>query len=314
MKSSQNIDFIVKALPSGHCPGSLMFLFETSKDNKRILYTGDFRISKKDLKQLTALKEPFDSIYLDSTFFSEQYSHFPTQSQSIKMMIAKFEEYLKSKGSNFKILLKFSARIGYEYLINQLYKHFKKKIYVNPELYENYKYISKLGQITSSSVFHSSQFHVVSGMKTSIPQEYEKYNVLMFKLCALSWGNWKPGQSIFRKSSEHLIRVCYSNHSSYEEIREFILLTKPTKVILNVLSENESERKHYLKNVERLQKTYLPEISKKVESIPVSNFKRLRSLEEIEDPEKEPEKEDDHSCLKTCDSSKLNAKKFKPVI
>lgn len=31
----------VIAIPAGHCPGSVMFLFEQS--NQRILYTGDFR-------------------------------------------------------------------------------------------------------------------------------------------------------------------------------------------------------------------------------------------------------------------------------
>lgn len=32
---------VVTAIPACHCPGSVMFLFE--QENKRILYTGDFR-------------------------------------------------------------------------------------------------------------------------------------------------------------------------------------------------------------------------------------------------------------------------------
>lgn len=31
----------VTAISAGHCPGSVMFLFE--QENRRILYTGDFR-------------------------------------------------------------------------------------------------------------------------------------------------------------------------------------------------------------------------------------------------------------------------------
>lgn len=32
--------FTVTAIPAGHCPGSIMLLFEYKK---RVLYTGDFR-------------------------------------------------------------------------------------------------------------------------------------------------------------------------------------------------------------------------------------------------------------------------------
>lgn len=33
--------FSVTAIPAGHCPGSVMFLFE--QNFKHVLYTGDFR-------------------------------------------------------------------------------------------------------------------------------------------------------------------------------------------------------------------------------------------------------------------------------
>lgn len=33
--------FTVTSIPAGHCPGSVMFMFETI--GKRVLYTGDFR-------------------------------------------------------------------------------------------------------------------------------------------------------------------------------------------------------------------------------------------------------------------------------
>lgn len=36
-----SINVVVTAIPAGHCPGSVMFLFE--QGDKKILYTGDFR-------------------------------------------------------------------------------------------------------------------------------------------------------------------------------------------------------------------------------------------------------------------------------
>lgn len=37
----KNVKLAVTAIPAGHCPGSVMFLFDYKE--MRVLYTGDFR-------------------------------------------------------------------------------------------------------------------------------------------------------------------------------------------------------------------------------------------------------------------------------
>ena len=70
----------VMAIPVNHCPGSVMFRFETLNSSgdsvtRRILYTGDFRFEDQPLTSLVGLHSAtmlrpldIDEMYLDTTF------------------------------------------------------------------------------------------------------------------------------------------------------------------------------------------------------------------------------------------------------
>ena len=82
-------------VPSNFCPGSLMFLFERLDTErcleKRILYTGDFRLddARTCLRSLASLRplhgpDPaaplrIHELYLDTTFCSPAFPSFPTR-------------------------------------------------------------------------------------------------------------------------------------------------------------------------------------------------------------------------------------------
>lgn len=74
-----------------------MYLFET--DKKTILYTGDFRISLKNLENIKQLKELQDHdflvIYMDSTFFKKSFPKFPTQTESVNKIIELVHNWTK---------------------------------------------------------------------------------------------------------------------------------------------------------------------------------------------------------------------------
>ena len=58
-------------LPAGHCPESVMFLFEGDKGT--VLYTGDFRLGKGEAARMETLHsgsrtKDITSVYLDTTF------------------------------------------------------------------------------------------------------------------------------------------------------------------------------------------------------------------------------------------------------
>ena len=79
----------VTALDAGHCPGALMFLFET--DGHRALHTGDCRASPDVVAAAVAAvcgppaRGGLDILYLDTTYASPRWD-FPPQPESLSMM------------------------------------------------------------------------------------------------------------------------------------------------------------------------------------------------------------------------------------
>lgn len=94
IRLTQNCEtFVVTALSAGHCAGSCMLLFQ--KENCDILYTGDFRISLKNAKNIKIFEDIRDStIYLDSTFLSTKFPQFPSQAESVKEILEIVQNFL----------------------------------------------------------------------------------------------------------------------------------------------------------------------------------------------------------------------------
>ena len=99
-----SVNFVVTAISAGHCPGSCMLLFQI--ENCDVLYTGDFRISLKNAKNIKLLKEIKDSsddtvMYLDSTFLKPTFPDFPTQTESVNEIVKIVKIFLE-KSMNHK--------------------------------------------------------------------------------------------------------------------------------------------------------------------------------------------------------------------
>ena len=205
--NDESICFHVTTISAGHCPGSVMLLFETKSG--QTLYTGDFRIQEQDIKQISIFKEfseknNLNLIYLDSTFLRKEYKDFPSQSESVAEIIRLTQEWLQIN-KNKKVYYTFPARYGYEALLIAVSKYFKQKMKVFEEIYENYKYISKLENCVTISNSSEFQIHVIQSRfcgnlaKTNIDLE----NVRIIKPSAMYWRHWKEGNLISTPSKEH---------------------------------------------------------------------------------------------------------------
>lgn len=89
--------FNVTALSAGHCAGACQLLFQI--EGCDILYTGDFRMSLKHVKNIKQFDEIKNhenlSVYLDSTFMKTSFAMFPTQTDSVRKIIEIADAHLK---------------------------------------------------------------------------------------------------------------------------------------------------------------------------------------------------------------------------
>ncbi|CAG9577573.1 unnamed protein product [Danaus chrysippus] len=135
----------VTLIPAGHSAGSTMFLFKTT--TKTILFTGDFRMNPNDLPKYSALHEngqpiKLDNLYVDTTFLSYNYDNFPKRSESIEKMCSEITKWLSYEQN--AVALQTSAKYGYEFAFNEIYRRLGFKVHVPSERWSLYSTIQHL--------------------------------------------------------------------------------------------------------------------------------------------------------------------------
>lgn len=230
-----------------------MFLLE--QNNKTILYTGDFRLSIKVVKKIKCLQNiKLDKIFLDSTFFKKEYSQFPSQFESAVKICEVIKEWT-DRGKMYFIKLELPARYGSEYLFMEIGKKLKQKVNVSTSAMSQYKFIPELDNCVTD-VLEGCQIFVASHENISYMYKTTKM-IKCLKPTAMYWRQWSLDNEISEDDRYKGIRVCYSSHSSYSEIRDILLYLKPSKIYLNVLPDADCEEKKMLREVRNIQKEYL---------------------------------------------------------
>lgn len=237
---------MVTSLSARHCPGSVMFLFQTKTCN--ILYTGDFRITQNDLEKNFKILEDIsiDVVYLDSTFLNKNYQEFPSQIDSINTILKIISEWLNINKNN-QIFLEIPAQYGTEYLFIEIYRKLKQKIYIEKEQQNKYIYFSDMDKCISQNQ-NECRIHVIKSEKIG---EFDNRYKRIIRISALIWKNWKKGDKIFTNNYNYY-RVLCSSHSSLMEIKDFLNFIKPKSIKLNVIPSNENEKQKMYKTLNEI--------------------------------------------------------------
>ncbi|XP_055843298.1 protein artemis-like [Episyrphus balteatus] len=234
--NGNEIELIVTALPAKHCPGSVMFLFETT--TQTVLYTGDCRILPSHFQQYDILKnKTVDSIHLDSTFLSERFYEFPTQYESISEICSLIHEWLEMHYEN-KVLIEMPAQYGVEFLFMAIEQKLGQKIYVNEKQWQKYVYLPAMDHCISPDASKCRIFTKFKGFYGTYP-DYPLKKLRVIKPSAMFWKDWKRGEPIVMQvGDKNEYRVAYSNHCSCLELKQFLEFIKPKRVSLNVVPDN----------------------------------------------------------------------------
>ena len=158
---------------ANHCPGAVVFLFEASDGDtvKRILHTGDFRVSKALIDKFKDVY--LDEIYLDTTYLDPRYSFYDQRlvinttvdfvQQCVTTKQNGIIDFLKG-GTEFVILVG-SYSIGKEKVYTELAKRLKTKVFVAPKRYETLTLCGYDMSMFSKDDESSCMIHVVNFQK-----------------------------------------------------------------------------------------------------------------------------------------------------
>ncbi|PHU00370.1 hypothetical protein BC332_30157 [Capsicum chinense] len=244
-------DFTVTALDANHCPGALMFLYEGKFGN--LLHTGDCRLTIECLQQLplkyvgTPGKAPkcqIDCIFLDCTF-GQSPLKMPSRQSAIQQIINCIWKHPQAPTVYLTCDL-----LGHEEILVHVSQTFGCKIYVDkaktPECFQALELM--VPEILSEDT--SSRFQLFDGF----PKLYERaeakiaearsdsqHEPLIIRASA-QWYAWDDGISDIERRKKGrcdqpvrdifgVWHICYSIHSSKEELEWALQLLAPRWVI-----------------------------------------------------------------------------------
>ncbi|XP_074124657.1 protein artemis isoform X2 [Sminthopsis crassicaudata] len=131
--SGEKEEVVVTLLPAGHCPGSVMFLFQGN--NGTVLYTGDFRLAKGEAARMEFLHsgsrvKDIQSVYLDTTFCDPKYYQIPSRMECLNGILELVRSWITLSPYHI-VWLNCKAAYGYEYLFTNLSEEFGTQVHVN---------------------------------------------------------------------------------------------------------------------------------------------------------------------------------------
>jgi len=231
-------------------------LRHSTKVARRILYTGDFRFDHTSgnfvTPELASLHDrqgkplPLDELYLDTTFCSPLYKTFPTREEAQEEIWRLCKKWVTKNGmykdtrSKHVVLFVLPARYGYEGILNNIYQKSRNcwRVHVNPSKFSEYLCSSELSSCTAdmphkAEWLHACQTGKRSGnqpMLKSLPCQAGDFEVCQIRPSAMFFTQKKMAEqvaaghdrvvSVSQGGSNY--RVCYSTHSSMDELERFV--------------------------------------------------------------------------------------------
>ncbi|XP_033018140.1 protein artemis isoform X4 [Lacerta agilis] len=217
--SGEKEDLVVTLLPAGHCPGSVMFLFQG--ESGTVLYTGDFRLAKGEVARMELLHsgsrvKDIQSVYLDTTFCDPKYYQIPSREECMKGILELVQSWI-SLSPYHVVWLNCKAAYGYEYLFTNLSE--------------------ELG-VKDDEMFRGNR--LPCGV---ISQNGKRLHIISVKPSTMWFGERTRKTNVIVRTGESSYRACFSFHSSYSEIQDFLSYIRPVNVYPNVIPVGVTEDK-----------------------------------------------------------------------
>ncbi|XP_011420284.3 5' exonuclease Apollo [Magallana gigas] len=214
--SDQIEQMSVTVINAHHCPGSVMFLFEGYFG--KILYTGDFRFDSemKDDPLMGNLLHA-DTLYLDNTYNSPK-CVFPSREESFKQMMEIIQSH---EDFHIKIGLR---NLGKEDLLVKIAVDLNEWIKVPPSFFQ----LAELLDLPDVFITGETDARIEVVPFYSISNKnIERWNKECPTIALLPTSLYTGLEMSPFCNQENVYIVPYSDHSSFDELIEFVKFIKP---------------------------------------------------------------------------------------
>nr|POF05335.1 dna ligase 6 [Quercus suber] len=241
----------ITLIDANHCPGAVQFFFNIPGPNGgRYVHTGDFRLS--DSMRFDSFLTQFigsDAVFLDTTYCNPKFV-FPSQDESIDYVVSVIDR-VRVGGDSLRDVLFLVATyvVGKERILLEIARRCNRKIHVDARKMEVLRVLGygESGLFTEDVC--ESDVHVVGWNVLGETWPYFRPNFVKMKEIMDERGYSKvvgfvpTGWTYEVKRNKFAVRtkdsfeihlVPYSEHSNYDELREYVKLLKPKRVIPTV--------------------------------------------------------------------------------
>ena len=200
----------VTLVDANHCPGSVMFHFEGSFG--QILYTGDFKYSHDLYRNLTLAVPHLDinHLYFDNTNWNR--GNLPSREEAINRIFKIIENH-----PGHKILIGL-YHVGKEYLLESITNELDTPIFVSRKRYRVLEIMGFKGQVVTEN---DSDICAVD--RWAIKKELELSVKKHPSIAIIPSAYVQKDES----GSPNVFAVPLSDHSSHDELCDFINIIKP---------------------------------------------------------------------------------------
>ncbi|EAX84063.1 DNA repair metallo-beta-lactamase family protein [Trichomonas vaginalis G3] len=258
-----NSEFIIDAITiriinANHTPGSCMFLFETPLGRK-ILHTGDFRADNTLIESIKKFC-PVNQLFIDCTYATSKLL-FLSRQECINWTIERVIENMKSN----TLTLIGTYTLGKEELVLAISNKLSIPIYAPKDRYKGIVEMIKCGYCSESCFTNDptkTRVYLVpimdcNSVSASVWAKQNGYSSVC-AIAATGWSGkagWKNPQITYQGPIKvTLYEVPYSDHSSPQELLNFVKVVKPKKLV-STTSRSQKEE-------DKIQQMFLPFIRK----------------------------------------------------
>lgn len=243
----------VIAVDANHCPGAVQFLFTSPGPNaEKYVHTGDFRYTQFMRSDPNLLEfVGADAVFLDTTYCNPKFT-FPSQEESVDYVVNAIKQAKEESGAAGERVLCLIATyvVGKERILLEVARRCGCTIHVESRKME---ILTVLGFGGQKGVFTenaaATDVHVTGWNILGETWPYFRPNFVKMKEIMVKRGynkalgfvptGWmyetkKEGFAVRVKDSLEIHLVPYSEHSSYDELRDYVKFMHPKRVIPTV--------------------------------------------------------------------------------